>query len=183
MIRMLPSLAALVILAGCTSVPATHSESTAAPDADFSVYRTFSWVETTGYGAGSSSDPLRLLDRNIRAAISAELGKRGYTESAEDPDLRFAYESVSYEKTKSNPFRIGIGMGSWGGNIGGSVGVGTPSVESYEEGRLVIRAIDPESNAEVWLGTVTGRRSGSTNESDVARLVAMTLQDFPARSP
>jgi len=155
----------------------------AAPDADFTSYRTFSWVESTGYGQGSSVEPLRLLDRNIRAAIAAELGKRGYAESSEGPDLRFAYESVSYEKTKSNPFRIGIGMGSWGDNVGGSVGVGTPSVESYQEGRLVIRAIDAETNSEVWMGTVTGRQSGSTDAKEVARLVAMTLQDFPARSP
>ena len=59
--------------------------------------------------------------------------------------------------------RVGIGIGSWGGNMGGSVSMGSPSVRNFTEGTLVVHAIDNARNAEVWQGRVSGKMTkGST---------------------
>jgi len=109
--------------------------------------------------------------------------RRGYRESDQDPDLRLAYETASAEKVESKPVRVGIGVGSWGANVGGSVSVGSPSLRNYREGTLVIHAIDTERNAEVWQGRVSSRlTSGSLDEGAVSSAVDAAMRDFPTRN-
>jgi len=151
------------------------------PNADFASYRTYGWAAAPG--ANSADAPLQLLDQNIRAAVAAEMERRGYSEDQASPDLRIAYETASAEKLESNPVRVGIGVGGWGGNVGGSLNVGSPSVRSYQEGTLVIHAIDADRNAEVWQGRVSGRASGGSLEpAAIASAVSSAMRDFPARS-
>jgi hypothetical protein len=174
---------AAVVLPGCASPPA-QPESMRDPKADFAAFRTFGWTSGTGVDAGDQ--PLRLLDSNIRSAVTAELTRRGYAEAAAGvtPDLRIAYETASADKIENNPVRVGIGIGSWGGNVGGSVNVGSPSVRNFKEGTLVVHAVDTARNAEVWQGRVSGRMTeGSLEQAAIARAVAAAMQDFPARTP
>ena len=125
------ALTLIVLLAGCTSPPPPDHQSQTAPDANFAAYSTFGWQLQA---AASNDAPMRLLDTNIRAAIQAEMTRRGYTEVQDDPQLWVKYETAADERVKSNPFQIGIGLGSFGSNMGGSVNVGSPSVQSYREG-------------------------------------------------
>jgi hypothetical protein len=173
-------LVAAVIAAGCASAP-PQPESMRDPGADFASYRTFGWAPAPGVNEADA--PLLLLDQNIRTAIAAEMKRRGYVESADTPDLRIAYDTASQSKVESNPVRVGIGMGSWGGNFGGSVNVGSPSVRNYQEGTLVIHAIDAERNAEVWQGRVSGRiGKGSLEPAAVTAAVSTAMRDFPSRT-
>jgi hypothetical protein len=172
-------LIATALAAGCASAP-PQPESMRDPGADFSAYRTFYWA--TAPSVSDADAPLLMLDRNIRDAIGAEMRRRGYVESAKSPDLRIAYDTASQEKIESNPVRVGIGMGSWGGNFGGSVNVGSPSVRNYQEGTLVIHAIDAGRNAEVWQGRVSSRiGKGSLEPAAVTAAVSAAMRDFPAR--
>jgi len=174
------ALLATALAAGCASAP-PQPESMRDPGADFSAFRTFYWAPAPG--VSNADAPLLMLDRNIRDAIGAEMRRRGYVESAESPDLRIAYDTASQEKIESNPVRVGIGMGSWGGNVGGSVNVGSPSVRNYKEGTLVIHAIDAGRNAEVWQGRVSGRiGKGSLEPAAVTAAVSTAMRDFPART-
>lgn len=167
------------LAAGCASAP-PQPESVRDPGVDFAAFRTFGWAP--GPGANEADQPLLLLDQNIRAAISAEMRRRGYVESQDDPDLRIAYDTASQEKIESNPVRVGVGMGSWGGNVGGSVNVGSPSVRNYREGTLVIHAIDTARNAEVWQGRVSARLGKNRLEpAAVAAAVSTAMRDFPPR--
>lgn len=172
-----------LLLAGCASSGGgPRVESDRAPDAPWERYATFAFADPAVAGDGSA--PLRLLDVNLRNAIREGLVRRGYVESDQPADLLVDYETLTQDKVKSNPFSIGIGVGSWGGNVGGSVGVGTPTVESYQEGRLVIRAIDARDNREIWVGSVVDRtKKDGADAEDVARVVNLTLRDFPTASP
>jgi len=174
-------LAAVILLAaGCASAP-PEPESMRDPGADFTSFRTYGWAPAPGVDTADA--PLMMLDQNIRAAIAAEMKRRGYVESQASPDLRLSWETASAEKVENNPVRIGIGVGSWGGNVGGSVGVGSSSVRSYREGTLVIHAIDAGRNAEVWQGRVSTRISkGSVEPAAVSAAVSTAMRDFPARS-
>lgn len=170
----------ITFFAGCASAP-PQPESMRDPNADFSSYRTYGWAPAPGVNAADA--PLLLLDGNIRAAIAAEMKRRGYAEDQASPDLRIAYDTASAEKVRSNPVRVGIGVGSWGGSFGGSVNVGSPSVSSYQEGTLVIHAIDAGRNTEVWQGRVSGRvAKDSLEPAAVSTAVSTAMRDFPARS-
>ena len=172
----------LVMLAACTTTPPPpEHQSQVAPDANFSAYSTFGWQPLP---VGGNDEPTRLLDTNIRTAIRAEMTRRGYTEVDADPQLRVAWETAADERIKSNPFRIGIGLGSFGSNMGGSVNVGSPSVQSYREGRLIIHVVDAAANRELWFGSIAGSIEKSRLDADaVARAVALAMKDLPARVP
>jgi hypothetical protein len=172
----------LFALAACTTTSAPEHRSQRDPDANIAAWSTFGWKPAVG--AAASEEPLRILDVNIRNAIVAELTRRGYQEAETEPQFLVTYDFAAQEKVKSNPFQIGIGMGSFGGDMGGSVNVGSPSVQSYQEGRLVVHVIDAAANKEVWYGTVSGRVENQSLDADaVARVVALALQDFPPRTP
>ena len=128
--RRLFVITALAWLAAGCATPPTEPVSMRDPAVNFGAFKTYSW----NAGAPTSDQPLRLLDQNIRAAISAEMQRRGYVESADHADLLIAYETASAQKVKSNPVRIGVGIGGWGSNVGGSVNGGSPSVRNYQEG-------------------------------------------------
>jgi hypothetical protein len=174
------ALCAALLLAACASSP-PQPESMRDASANWASYATFGWAPAPG--VDGNDQPLQLLDRNIRSAVAAELQRRGYVESATNPDLRIAYQTTSKDVVESNPVRVGVGIGSWGGSFGGSVNVGSPSVRNYREGTLVIHAIDAERNAEVWQGRVSGKiTQGSTEPAAVTTAVQAAMRDFPARS-
>jgi hypothetical protein len=173
-------LTAMLLLAACTSAP-PKSQSMRDPQANFAAYRTYGWQDAPQVDGQDA--PLRLLDQNIRAAVAAEMQKRGYVEAATDPDLKIAYETASQQKIENSPVRVGVGVGNWGGNVGGSVGVSSASVRNYQEGTLVIHAIDRARNAEVWQGSISGKMNkGGVEAAAVQRAVAAAMQDFPART-
>jgi hypothetical protein len=172
----------ITFVAGCAT-PAPQPESMRDPQADFAVYRTFGW--TAGPAVDEADQTLRLLDTNLRSAITTELTRRGYVAAPADatPDLRIAYETARADKIENNPVRVGVGIGSWGGNMGGSVNVGSPSIRNYQEGTLVLHAIDSARNAEVWQGRVSARiTQGSLESAAIAQAVAAAMRDFPVRA-
>jgi len=176
--------AAVVLVAATLTACATtepQHESMTAPDANLPAYRTFGWRAPPAEGADAGA--LRILDVNIQAAIRAELTGRGYLEDKEAPQLLITWETQAVEKTKSNPVRVGIGLGGFSGNMGGSVGVGSPGTRDVREGTLVIHAIDAAANREVWYGTVSGELDRkAVDAATVARAVAIAMQAFPRRA-
>lgn len=151
------------------------------PQANFGAYRTFV-LTPQGEGAGQ---PTSIVEGYIRTAIAAEMKRKGYEEAAAGAtaDLRVEYEAAKSEKLKNNPFRIGIGVGSYGASGGGSVGVGSPSVKNVTEGALVIHVIDSARNAEAWRSGVTREiGKGSIKQSTVDAAVAEAFKDLPART-
>jgi opacity protein-like surface antigen len=175
-------LGAAVLAAGCAS-QAPQPTSMRDPQADFNAYETFALKY--GPSGDASSKSLSIVEGYIRAAITAELKGKGYVEAAAgtEPDLRIEYEAASEKKLKNNPFRIGVGVGGYGSNVGGGVGVGSPSVKNVTEGTLVIHAVDPVRKAEVWQGRASRELGNGNIEPAVVQAgVAELLRDFPARS-
>jgi len=170
---------ALALLAAACASSAPQPTSIRDPAADFAAFRTYGWVTTSP----PSDQPVKLLDRNIRTAIAAEMQRRGYAEVEDKPDLRIAYETASAQYVENNPVRVGVGVGGWSGNVGGSVNMGSPSIRNYQEGSLVIHVIDAARNAEVWQGRIAGRlTNGSLEPTAIAQAVAQAMRDFPARA-
>jgi hypothetical protein len=177
----IPILLAAALLAGCATQP-PQPQSMRDPAANFMAYRTYGWAPRPA--PDGTDAPLALLDQNIRESIGAEMKRRGYTESQDNPDLKIAYETAKADKIENNPVRVGVGIGGWGGgNVGGSVGVSSPSVRNFTEGTLVIHAIDTAKNADVWQGSVSGKLTkGSADASAVRYAVGTAMRDFPSRN-
>jgi hypothetical protein len=167
-----------ISLSACTTTSAPQHQSQSDPNTNISAWSTFGWKPPEG----ASDQPTSMLDVNIRNAIVAELTRRGYKEVDTEPQFLVTYEIAAQEKVKSSPFQIGIGMGSWGSSGGGGVSVDSSSVQSFQEGRLIVHAIDAAANKEVWNGTVTGRVDNQSAEAEaVARVVSIAMQDFPIK--
>jgi hypothetical protein len=172
-------LALVLSLLGCTS-SAPKTDSMTAPGSDIPGYRTFGWASATAQA------PMTILDTNIHDAIRAQLLAKGYVEADEAPDFRVAFDVSSYETTKkSSPMRIGVGVGTWGGNVGGSVGTSVPvgggGGEPATQNRLTIRAVDAKSTKEVWVGTTTSDIKQGLDRNAVDQAVAATMKKFPRR--
>jgi len=164
-------MAVLALLVSGLRIAAPKPETMRDPQANFASYKTFGWTATGNTDAN---------DRHSRCSIAisakpfaAELQRRGYTEAPAGtaPDLRIAYERPAPRGWRTIQLRIGVGVGSWGGNVGGSINVGSPSVRNYQEGTLVVHAVDTARNAEVWQGRVSNRspRAASTGRGAAVR--------------
>jgi Domain of unknown function (DUF4136) len=171
--------ALLLSLLGCTNTSPSKPDTMTAPGADIAGYQSFGWTSASGQA------PTTILDTNIHDAIRTQLLQKGYVESDSAPDFRVAYEITAYDvEKKSSPMRIGVGVGSWGGNVGGGVGTSVPvggGNSPATQNRLTIRAIDAATNKEVWIGTTTADIKQGLDQKAVRQTVAGTLQSFPQR--
>jgi hypothetical protein len=172
------------LVLGCASGVRWQTESATAPGADPAAYASFGWLADGAGGAGEA--PLSIADANVRNAIRRQLVAKGYREVEHDPDLRIGFETASRAKEKTrDPIRVGVGVGSWGGHVGGavdaSVPVGSEDVTTVAETRITIRAVDAKENRELWIGTSTGEVREGLDASAVQKAVAAVLDDFPAR--
>jgi hypothetical protein len=168
-------------LLGCASGARWQAESEAAPDADLAAYATFGFA-----ASADASAPLAVRDARLAAAIRAQLLEKGYREVERAPDLQIGVTMEARPREKTTPpMRVGVGVGSWGGHVGTSVGtsvpVGPERVTTVAETRLTIRAIDPKGHREVWVGSATGEVAPGAEADAVEKAVAAALKGFPER--
>ena len=176
------ALAAVLFLAGCA---ATQEKPGAMvdPNADFDAYETFDLLMYTS--PDGSDQPMSLVDNHIRTAIEKEMLQKGYSEAPAGTvaDIMIDYEAARTETVKESPFRIGIGIGSYGRSGGASVGTSTSGVRKVTEGSLVIHAVDSARDAEVWRSRASRELGkGEIDAQDIESIVSDVLSDFPARS-
>lgn len=172
---------AVALLAGACATSAPPAQSMKDPKADFSEFATFAWQ-----GDAPGAQPVSILDNDIRAAIANELRQKGYAEAqgGASADLVLHFETAAADTTRSNPVRVGVGMGSIGARGAASVGVSSPSSTNVREGTLILRAVDPARNAEVWNGRVSRQlgRGGPPDQALIQSAVSDLLREFPARA-
>jgi len=170
--------AVLFTVVGCAISNSSKPEWTTATGSDIPAAATFGWVDEF------SAAPSSILDNQISTALRNEFEKKGYVETSDAPDIVISYETIEIEKVKeSNPVRIGIGVGSWGGSSGGSVGSSVDvggDAEILLQNQLVVRALDPQTNQEVWIGTST-TFDEHPGDAVINTAVAELMQGFPAR--
>ncbi|WP_380874519.1 hypothetical protein ACFB49_48490 [Sphingomonas sp. DBB INV C78] len=165
-------LAALVALAACESTPRINYDSD--PAADFSQYRTYTWIFT---GVPQGMNPL--LFQRVKASIDRSLAARGYTQTAQ-ADFAVAFTVGARDRVEVTDYgsygafypRFGYGYG-WGGNR-------DVDVRNVTDGTLVIDIYDTRTRKPVWHGTAT--KEINRNKPDptlVDTAVDATLANFP----
>jgi hypothetical protein len=169
-----------LLLAGCASVPRVYSS--ADPQADFSAYRSFGFVERAGTDRGEYTS---LLTVQLQDATRRTLQARGYVHDAANPDLLVNFNVSTRTRIESRP---GPAMG-WGGyypyrwgHYGPWPGWAHEPVRAYEEGTLNIDLVDAAQRRLVWEGmAVTRLRHDAHGHSDEAvhQAVAAIFARYP----
>lgn len=170
-------------LGGCAGVRVSQDYE---PGTDFATYKTFDWKSAVQPQTGDIRIDNPLLDGRIRKAIERLLVAKGYRKTRGTADFLVDYSLAVQAKVDSSPVSIGTGFGIGSGGSFGGIGVGTPVVDSYEEGLLVINLYDTKTGQLTWRGSGT-RRLGwqsdtAKNTEKVNTLVDKVLAQFPPPS-
>ena len=148
---------AIVLLSGCASVPTKdiQIETQADPKANMVGYQTYSWLGSAAIlsdAYGQWEPPAFDADTEIKFLIDRELRKRGWSESAVNPDMIVA-------------FAAGIDMDSLDVKVDPD---GDISALNVPRGGLAVLLVDSESGFVVWLGIATGEVQNQP-DTEVAR--------------
>jgi len=163
MIRMNRKLVILTVsglfLAACATGPRLYS--TQNPQADFSIYSTYGYVNQLG--TDEPGAPASLLTQFLRTAVDREMQARGYRYADQGGDLLVNFYVETQEKIHSRTStttgrHVGYGYHGYRGGYYGTWG-GYPETEitQYTEGTLNIDLVDAHRQELVWEGVAIGR--------------------------
>jgi hypothetical protein len=180
-VRWLPALIALVFLAACATGPRISAE--ADPRADFSQYRTWAFhsplaVEGEGYAT--------LVSNRMREAVRTQMAARGYTYSAENPDLWVNLNAYMERRTDVSSVPYVDYAYYYSYRAGGYFAVpywrDRAEVYRYTEGTVNVDIVDARRKALVWEGIAVGRVANLSPANRDARIDA-TIAEIFARYP
>lgn len=164
----------LALVAGCSSMKVQTDFS---PDADFSTFETFMYVESDNTVA--SVDPL--AHQRIVAAIKREMTASGLTETDTDPDVDVSYYGSVNQQVQFQTTYMAGGWSRHGWRGGISGGTSTTRPVTFDQGTLVIDIWDVTENQMVWRGVVSDTLSSDPqkNTEKLNRGIARVFESFP----
>ncbi len=143
------------------------------PSFDFAKLKTYKWAETN-----SDAHPDELMDRQIKAAIDSELGRKGLVRSGDGTtDGVVAYHIRVDQEKQIDAYA----MPGW--RMGG--GMGTMSTSTINIGTLVLDVYDLASRQLVWKGyaqkTLNPSKDPEKNRGNLQKAIAKLLKDYPPK--
>jgi len=182
--KRLLSLSALVLLAGTGTAFAQDVRFNFDQQANFAAFKTYKWVAIKG------ATPLsELVDRQIKAAVDAELATKGLTKSESDTaDLFIGYQAGVGQEKEYTSFDSGWGYGpgyrgGWYGGGGGGITTGTTSTIYIGQLALDMYATSPK--ALVWRGaaskTLDPKAKPEKQEKNLKKAVTKLLKNYPPK--
>ena len=152
-------------------------------DAPFSDYKTYKWVDIKG------SDKINeLAQRQIRAALQAELATKGLTKTdSDDADLYIGDQTAIGTEKQFSSYSTGWGTGpGWGGGwYGGGMTseTTTGSTSTIYIGQLALDMYDSRKKKLVWRGvaskTLDPKAKPDKREKNLKKAVAKLLKNYP----
>lgn len=144
-------------------------------EAEFANYKTYSWVDAN---EGEKLD--ELTDRQIRAALDAELAGKGLLKIESGGDLHIGYQvATSSEKRFTN---TGWGYGP-GWRYGRGGGISTTESATIAVGTVVLDIYDAGAKRLVWRGTATKTIEPASNpkkrQQRLAKAAKKLLKNYP----
>lgn len=164
------------------------------PAANFAVPRTYAWLEGPA-GArpeGNSIVDAQFVDRHVRAAVEANLGRKGFAKVAKDPSFYVAYREDSAGGMSQDQWDLPskyvidepwLQAGELQQPTPNPAFVPDSGTKYRKRSTLVLDILDSQKKL-VWRGTRTS--STGTNPDELARgidrAVARLLEKFPPRT-
>lgn len=151
--------------------------------ADFSRFKSYKWVDLKG--ASRLND---LAERQVKAAVDAELAKKGLTRiDTDNADLYIGYQAgIGQEKqftSFSSDWGYGGGWyrGGWYGGHGMSTTTGQTS--TIYTGQLALDMYDSSNHTIVWRGvaskTINPKAKPDKQQKNLNKAVAKLLKKYP----
>ncbi len=179
-------LSTVLLLCGAASALAQDVRYNFDKSANFAGFRTYKWVAIKG--AQQLAD---LPDRQVKAAVDAELAKKGLTKSESDTaDLYIGYQAAVSTEKEYTSFDSGWGYGPgwYGGGWygGGGGGITTGSTSTIYVGQLALDMYASQPKALVWRGvaskTLDEKAKPEKQQKNLEKAVAKVLKNYPPQS-
>ena len=177
---------AAFVVSGCAAVAHVEKDDTV----NFSKYKTFAWTETKEKDSLNQKVTSDLTERNIKAAVAAELEKQGWRENKNNPDVLLAYDVLVEKNLRddSNPmysrpytrYLFNPYTRRWVGIYYPSQFMGYTG-NSYEvrEGTVTITMVDAQSEKTVWQGWTTNEvNSRNISKKEIQASVKSIFRKF-----
>src|SRR5262249_4072714 len=176
----------VLLLAGSATAAAQDVRYNFDSKANFASFKTYKWV--TIKGAQKLSD---LAERQVIAALDAELAKKGLTKSESDTaDLFIGYQAAVGQEKEYTSFDTGWGYGpGWYGRgwYGGGGGMTTGTTSTIYVGQLALDMYSPSPKTLVWRGvaskTLDAEAKPEKQQKNLAKAVAKMLKNYPPPPP
>jgi len=154
--------------------------------ADFSKFKTYKWVPLK-----DAAKPNDLIDKQIIAAVDAELAAKGLSKvDADNADLYIGYQAgIGQEKqfTSYNSdwgYGGGWGRGGWYGG-GGGMSTTTGQTSTIYVGQLALDMYDSANKDLAWRGVVSKtldpKAKPEKQEKNLKKAIAKLLKNYPPK--
>jgi hypothetical protein len=153
-------------------------------NADFSKFKTYKWVSIKD--AAKVND---LTEKQIIAAVDAELAAKGLTQVSDDSaNLFIGYQAGVGQEKQFTSFSSDWGYGGgWyrGGWYGGAGGMSTTTgqTSTIYVGQLAVDMYDPANHDLIWRGvaskTINPKAKPEKQEKNLAKAVKKLLKNYP----
>jgi len=181
-LKLIAALAGIAILAGCSSgydIKYDYDMQT-----NFTGFKTYQWMEKTMTNAnGSAQQAMQsnsLLDKRIRSAVDTQMAAKGFTLTADNPDVYAVYHVGLKDKIDVTDWGYTYAGSYWGGGLGRNV-----DVYQYTEGTLIVDLVDAANKELAWRGSATGvvepGRSPEQIQARINDVVARIFQNYPPK--
>jgi hypothetical protein len=177
--KVIISLLAAALLAGCASGPKIHSDYD--HSVDFSQYRSYGFFNPLGIEGNNYTS---LIGQTFRESISRQMEQRGYTQS-DNPDLLINVSARLEDKTKVTTYNDPYPYGSYYGYRTGfydpwmGYGFGTSThVSQYTEGTVNVDIVDAGAKRMVWEGIAVGRVNSDKNNAELRAAIQAGVVDM-----
>ncbi len=178
-------LSLVLLLAAASSALAQDVRYNFDKTANFAAFKTYKWVVIKG--ATQLSD---LPDRQIKAAVDAELATKGLKKTdADTADLYIGYQAAVGQEKEYTSFDTGYGYGpGWHGGGwygGGGSGISSGTTSTIYVGQLALDMYSTSPHALVWRGnaskTLDTEAKPDKQEKNLKKAVAKMLKNYPPK--
>src|SRR6186713_2732229 len=176
-------LALMLVLTGSSAALAQDVRYNFDKQSNFSGFKTYRWVALKG------AQPLPdLTERQVKAAIDAELAKKGLTLAQGDQaDLLVGYQAAVDTEKQYTSYDTGWGYGPgwYGGGWygGGGMSTTTGQTSTIYVGQLALDMFTPGTKALVFRSTASKtldtKAKPEKQQKNLAKAVTKMLKDYP----
>lgn len=167
----------LVISLGCS--PGLRVQTDTDPDYDLWSYKSFDW--SPKINIEESKNPIyynELNDKRIKTAVTEEMFRLGYSNTAQSADLIIHYHIIVEDQSTVVGDPLGYHGSYW-------IGLDR-EVYIFKVGTLLIDIMDPKSNNLIWRGQAQAFIDNQTSPKQVNQLVNRAVRKmfrkFPKRN-
>jgi len=181
--KKLPLMVLVLLAIGANNAAAQDVRYDFDKQAPFSDYKTYKWVDIKG-----SDKVNELAQRQIKAALQAELATKGLTKTdSDDADLYIGDQTAIGTEKQFSSYSTGWGTGpGWGGGWHGggmTSETTTGSTSTIYIGQLALDIYDSRKKTLVWRGvaskTLDPNAKPDKREKNLKKAVAKLLKNYP----